>query len=92
MTFERTKPRDTTGITPKQWEVMLLSAIGLSEAQISKRLCRSSPTIQSHRRNILEKTGHANFVTLAVDAYRQGLTEFRDGKLCIASNPPEASK
>lgn len=61
-------------LTPRETEVLRLAIDGLSNIDISEKLCISRETVKSHRKNILSKVGvskvndlkHMLFKTTAV--------------------------
>lgn len=55
-------------ITPKEREILLLIADGLSSKQIAERLRISFYTVQTHRKNMLAKMGVKNTPELIVKA------------------------
>jgi DNA-binding CsgD family transcriptional regulator len=62
------------GLSEREAEVLRLVARGLSDRQISDQLFVSPRTINSHIRNMLNKTGAVNRTELSVWAVEQGLT------------------
>jgi DNA-binding CsgD family transcriptional regulator len=62
------------GLSEREAEVLRLVAKGLSDRQISDQLFVSPRTINSHIRNMLNKTGAVNRTELSVWAVEQGLT------------------
>jgi DNA-binding CsgD family transcriptional regulator len=62
------------GLSEREAEVLRLVARGLSDRQISDQLFVSPRTINSHIRNMLNKTGAVNRTELSVWAVAQGLT------------------
>ncbi|MBB0229387.1 response regulator [Streptomyces calidiresistens] len=73
-----TSPAGTEGdpvpeLTPREREVLALLGEGLSNAEIGRRLHLGVTTVKTHVASLLEKTGSANRVHLAVFAVRRGL-------------------
>ena len=66
------------GLSEREVEVLRLVARGLSDRQISDQLFVSPRTINSHIRNMLNKTGAVNRTELSVWAVEQGLTAQED--------------
>jgi DNA-binding NarL/FixJ family response regulator len=62
-------------ISPRELEVLRLIAQGYTNAQISEMLFNSRRTIETHRQNLLEKTGANNTATLILYAVSHGLLE-----------------
>jgi DNA-binding NarL/FixJ family response regulator len=55
-------------ITPRELEVLHLIALGYTTAQIAERLATSKRTVETHRHNLLDKTGSGNTATLLLYA------------------------
>ena len=62
-------------ISPRELEVLRLIAQGYTNAQIAEMLFNSRRTIETHRQNLLEKTGANNTATLILYAVSHGLLE-----------------
>jgi DNA-binding NarL/FixJ family response regulator len=62
-------------ISPRELEVLRLIAQGYTNAQIAEMLFNSRRTIETHRQNLLEKTGANNTATLVLYAASHGLLE-----------------
>jgi len=62
-------------LSRRELEVLGLLAEGKSNRDIAEALCISLPTVASHVRHILTKTGCANRTEVAAYALRQSLTE-----------------
>lgn len=60
-------------ITRREKEVLRLIAEGLTNAEISEKLFISIPTVNTHRKSLLEKFGAKNTAILISMASRQGL-------------------
>lgn len=63
-------------LTPLEYEVMLEVAAGLRNADIARRMRRSSKTVEKHRANALRKLGFRNVAQLTAYALRQRLIDF----------------
>ena len=61
-------------LTDREREVLQLIAEGQTTRDIAKKLFRSAKTIESHRRNIMQKLGLHSLPELTKYAVRQGLT------------------
>jgi len=60
-------PRTTSElISPREREIILYTAKGWTSEIISKKLCISVRTVDSHKRTILEKTGCSNIIAVIV--------------------------
>lgn len=55
-------------ITPRELEVLHLIAQGYTTAQIAERLVTSKRTVETHRHNLLDKTGSSNTAALLLYA------------------------
>lgn len=61
-------------LTPREREVLKLLARGLPTKQIAAQLFISVPTVETHRGNLMKKTGARNAVGLVRFAIEAGLT------------------
>jgi len=59
--------------TPREMDVLKLIGEGLSSRQISDKLFIAPTTVETHRRNLLEKTGSKSSKTLIRYALKQGI-------------------
>ena len=66
------KPIDT--LTPREREVLVLVASGMTNIQIARRLGISEKTVKSHLTNVFDRIGAADRTQAALWAERQGLT------------------
>lgn len=64
MTFSNHKPPPLFKITPSEKVILCLIAQGLTNQQIADKLIKSIHTIETHRKNIMSKTGCKNAVEL----------------------------
>ena len=64
-----------TGLSPREQEVAVLLAEGLSNAEVARRLYISPTTAAVHVSNILTKLGMSSRAEVAAWAVRQGLAE-----------------
>ncbi|MGI4886389.1 MAG: response regulator [Janthinobacterium lividum] len=62
-----------TGLTSRELEVLKLVAEGLTNNEIADKLFTSKRTIETHRQNIIGKTGAKNTAALIKLAIHQGL-------------------
>lgn len=62
-------------LTPREHEVMLKIAQGISLTDIGQQLCLSVKTIGTHRSRVLEKLGVASNAEIVQYAMRQGLLD-----------------
>jgi DNA-binding NarL/FixJ family response regulator len=65
-----TKPM--SGLSAREQEILQLVADGLTTAQIAEKLFSSPRTVETHRQNIMEKTGAKNTAALVRTAAEQG--------------------
>lgn len=65
-------------LTEREMEVLGLICKGYNTAQIAETLFISYRTVEGHRKNLLEKTGVTNSVSLAVFAIKHHLLEVFD--------------
>ena len=61
-----------SGLTAREQEILRLVAAGLTTAQIAEKLFTSPRTVESHRQNIMAKTGTKNTAALVKAAASQG--------------------
>lgn len=66
--FEPAKPK----LTKREQEIVKLIVEGYSTENIADKLCISSNTVKTHRKNILAKTDANSTVSLAMEAISQG--------------------
>jgi DNA-binding CsgD family transcriptional regulator len=67
----RTAPLDV--LSPREREIFLLVARGLSNAEIAESAWLSEATVKSHVRAVLQKLGMRNRVQIVVFAYENDL-------------------
>ncbi|TPG65425.1 response regulator [Hymenobacter nivis] len=70
---EQAEPVAGVGLTARELEVLRLIAEGLTNSEIADKLFTSKRTIETHRQNIIGKTGVKNTAALIKLAVRQGL-------------------
>ena len=63
-------------LSRREFQVMLMISHGLTNAEISSKLCLSPKTISTYRLRLLEKLGAQNEVDLLKIAVEQGMVEF----------------
>jgi DNA-binding NarL/FixJ family response regulator len=68
-----TRSQNTPLITRREKEVLQLIAEGLTNAGIAEKLFISIPTVNTHRKSLLEKFEVKNTATLIAKAIKQGL-------------------
>ncbi len=69
----RETPNDTPVITRREKEVLQLIAEGLTNAEIAEKLFISTPTVNTHRKSLIEKFDAANTAVLIGKAIRSGI-------------------
>ncbi|WP_043715648.1 response regulator [Symbiobacterium thermophilum] len=69
------QPEEPCPLTPREREILVLIAEGLTNAEIARRLYISEKTVQTHRSNMLDKLGIHDRTELVRYAIRQGLVE-----------------
>jgi two-component system response regulator DegU len=62
-------------LTDREMEILDLICKGCSSTQIAEKLYISYRTVEGHRKNLLEKTGVSNSVSLAIFAIKHHLLE-----------------
>ena len=65
-------PMSMSGLTAREQEILRLVTDGLTTAQIAEKLFTSPRTVESHRQNIMAKTGTKNTAALVKAAVSQG--------------------
>ncbi len=63
-------------LSRREFQVMLMISHGLSNAEISDKLCLSPKTVSTYRLRLLDKLGAQNEVDLIKIAVEQGMVEF----------------
>jgi DNA-binding NarL/FixJ family response regulator len=73
--YRKPKKRNSIIISDREKEVLGLICQGLSNQEIADSICLSIHTVDSHRRNLLSKTGARNTASLVMIALRDELIE-----------------
>jgi DNA-binding NarL/FixJ family response regulator len=71
----RQLPREVEDLTPREREMLLYVAKGMSNSEIAAAAFVSEPTVKTHVARILMKLGLRDRVQVVVFAYEHGLTE-----------------
>lgn len=74
-------------LSRREFQVMLMISQGLSNNEISEKLCLSPKTISTYRSRLLEKLGAQNEVDLVKIAVEQGMVEFANSELQPEQQP-----
>ena len=72
MPADQPEPPPLLEISERERAVVLLLAEGLSSKQIAERLGIAKNTMDTHRRNLLRKTGAKNTLELAIRVVQEG--------------------
>ncbi len=67
-------------LSRREFQVMLMISHGLTNSEISEKLCLSPKTISTYRLRLLEKLGAQNEVDLIRIAVEQGMVEFANSE------------
>ena len=67
------KPRELTGITDREREVLRLVGLGMSNAEIAATLYITAGTAKTHVAHLLAKLGARDRGQLVITAYQAGL-------------------
>ena len=70
-----TSPGDPNGLSTREIEVLTLIVRGLTNKEIADRLCISTTTVISHRKNIMEKLNVRSVSGLTIYAVMNGYIE-----------------
>lgn len=70
----QTRERATSLLTPREKEILKLIARGLTTKEIAAQLFISIPTVETHRANLMTKTGGRNVASLVRFAIDAGLS------------------
>jgi DNA-binding NarL/FixJ family response regulator len=73
-TFKKNNPEETK-LTKRETEILTLICQGLSNQEISDKLCLSLRTIEGHKSNLLSKTGVRNSISLVMYAMKHHLVD-----------------
>jgi DNA-binding NarL/FixJ family response regulator len=68
-----------TRLSPRELEVLLRVAHGLSNKQIARELGLSPRTVQTHLEHVFDKTGARTRASAAIFVARHGLVDFGPG-------------
>jgi DNA-binding NarL/FixJ family response regulator len=73
--LNQTFPEAIQHLTMRELEILKLVAAEQSTAQIAEQLCVSVPTVETHRRNLMQKLNAKNVVGLIKYAMKHGLVD-----------------
>lgn len=78
--FNRNHSKRNTSLqlSERETEVLNLICQGLSNQEISEEIGKSIHTVDTHRRNLLTKTGAKNTASLVMTAFKEGLIDIDD--------------
>lgn len=68
--------KNITELSPKEKEILKLISLGLSSREIAKQLFLSINTVNTHRKNILRKTGAKNILAVVALAIQHKTIDF----------------
>ncbi|MCP4076597.1 MAG: response regulator [Gammaproteobacteria bacterium] len=68
-------------LSRREFQVMLMISHGLSNVEISEKLCLSPKTVSTYRSRLLEKLNASNEIDLIKIAVEQGMVEFSQTEL-----------
>jgi DNA-binding NarL/FixJ family response regulator len=74
--FKQADKTQDIKLTRRETEILTLICQGLSNTEISDKLCLSLRTIEGHKSNIFSKTGVKNSVSLVMFALKNHLVDF----------------
>lgn len=74
-TFKNASSTEEVKLTKRETEILTLICQGLSNAEISDKLCLSLRTIEGHKSNLLGKTGVKNSISLVMYAMKHHLVD-----------------
>ena len=66
---------DHPALTPREHEVLVLAAEGLSASGIGDRLCLSPATVKTHLAHLYDKLGVSDRTAAVAEAFRKGLLD-----------------
>ena len=72
--IDTTESKTSPSLTHREREVLQLLAEGRTTKEIASKLCVSIKTIETHRKQIMEKVGLKSVAELTKYAIREGLT------------------
>jgi two-component system, NarL family, nitrate/nitrite response regulator NarL len=67
--------RRTAHLSPRELEVLTLTATGMSAPEVGRRLYIAAATVKTHLHRIYEKLGVSDRTAMVAEAMRRGLIE-----------------
>jgi DNA-binding NarL/FixJ family response regulator len=77
-------PKELSELTERETQILQLIAVGLSNAEIGRKLYIGETTVKTHVTHILAKLGLRDRVQAVVFAYKAALFERASGELAVA--------
>ncbi|MGE5507437.1 MAG: response regulator transcription factor [Chitinophagales bacterium] len=72
------RPEPLATLSPREYEVFLLVAEGMTNSEIGRRLFISEKTVKNYVTKVRKKLGASNRTQVALYALRRGVVELKD--------------